>query len=106
MSSLPAHGRFVHVVLCGRSVTSEAIAVLVTNSPKLMTSHAFLEQVDENTSCEFGSRLKSKFSQRLLFKLENYKRPLLYDRLLKSMRIAQTCCRCGSIDAVFTTKNV
>jgi len=73
MSSLSAHGGLVHVVLCVRSVTSEGIAVLVTNSPKLITFHAFLEQVDENASCEFGSRLKSKFSQRLLFILENYK---------------------------------
>jgi len=63
MSSLSVNGGLVHVVLCVRSGTNKGITVLIMNSPKLVIFHAFLEQ---NTSCEFESRLKGKFSQRFL----------------------------------------
>ena len=75
-SSLSAHGGLEHVVLFVMSVTSEGIATLVRNSPKLMTFHSVLFEVvyvGGCTRCEFESKLKEEFSQQQLFEVGSYK---------------------------------
>ena len=42
MSTISSHGGLVHVVLCVRSVTSEGVTVVVSNSPNLLTFHAIV----------------------------------------------------------------
>jgi len=73
MSSISAHGGLVHVELIVRSVTSEGITQLITNSPNLLTFHAFLddqhfELLDQNLK----AILKGKMSDRKLFACEGY----------------------------------
>ena len=80
MSSISAHGGLVHVALNVRSVTSEGISVLVTNSPNLLTFHAFIymfELLDQ----DLKSALKMKMTHRRLFKGGSYKVDKLYSDL-------------------------
>ena len=73
MRSISAHGGLVHVELFVRSVTSEGITLLVTNSSNLLTFHAFLddepfELLDQNLE----AALKEKMSGRQLFRCGGY----------------------------------
>ncbi|XP_065888131.1 uncharacterized protein [Dysidea avara] len=68
MASISSHGGLVHVKMQVKSVTSEGIAVLVTNSPNLLTFHAF---VDDDSHLE--QSLKVKMPDRKLFKCGDYK---------------------------------
>ena len=43
MASISSHGGLVHVVMNVKLVTSEGITALVTNSPNLLTFHAFTD---------------------------------------------------------------
>ena len=73
MDSTSAHGRLVHVVLYVRSVTTEGIMVLVTNSPNLLTFNAFLDDdVFELLDQDLEANLKAKLSDRNLFKYGSY----------------------------------
>jgi len=71
MASISSHGRLVHVVLQVKSVTSEGIAALVTNSPDLLTFHAFLDGVLLDQ--DLYQNLKAKIPDRMFFKCGSYK---------------------------------
>ena len=73
MSSISAHGGLVHVELFVRSVTSEGIILLVTNSPNLLTFHAFLDdQPFESLDQNLKATLKEKMCNQLLFTCDGY----------------------------------
>ena len=76
MSSISAHGRLIHVVLCVKTVTSEGVTVLVVNSPNLLTLHVSLcggllddkERLIQPKECIIN--LRQLFSHRKLFKFD------------------------------------
>lgn len=71
MSSVSAHGKLVHVVLCVKLVTGEGIATLIANSIKLTVFHVYTDYVSfvgTTFSLDmFKTTLKKKFSERKLF---------------------------------------
>jgi len=75
MRAVSCHGGLVHVALCVRSVTSEGIAVLVRNSPNLLTLHLGLNDYDNDSKIkleELEIRLKQESSYKLLFLTGSY----------------------------------
>ena len=82
MSSISAHGGLVHVVLNVRSVTSEGVTVLVTNSPNLLTFHAFIDTL-ELLDQDLEAALKKKVAHQRLFKGGSYKVGKIYALNLK-----------------------
>ena len=80
MNMVSAHGRLEHVVLYVNSVTSEGIAMLVSNSPNLVTFHLIVkneicqhtgahERVNSNV---LDMRLKQEYSHHRLFLLGSF----------------------------------
>ena len=71
MSSISSHGRLVCVMFYVRSVTSEGITVLVTNSPNLLKLYVF---VDDHKAelLDVETKLKTTMPNRKLFKCGGY----------------------------------
>jgi len=88
MDSTSAHGRLIHVVLYVRSVTTEGIMVLVTNSPNLLTFNVFLDDdVFELLDQDLEANLRAKLSDRKLFKYGSY----LVERASNNMAVKHKC---------------
>ena len=67
MKEISAHGGLVHVILSVKRVTLNGIAVLIKNSPRLVTYHVHVQtKADSLTSKDIRLALK-KFSHRKLF---------------------------------------
>ena len=76
MNTISVHGGLVHVLLCVASVTSESVAVLVMNSPNLLTLHIYLYHSQDHLKMlneTLDATLKVKMSQRKLFTCGSYK---------------------------------
>ena len=72
MNIISAHGGLVHVVLYVYDVTTEGIATLITNSPKLETYHIYSFWIHSPEGRQINLRnynpaLRKKFSKRKLF---------------------------------------
>jgi len=78
MHTVSAPGNLIHVLLDVKSVTSKGVAVLVRNSPKLMTFHATLHEngIDIDGAklgpTELEPSLRQELSQRPLFVIGSY----------------------------------
>ena len=89
-TTISAHGGLVHVVLNVRSVTREGVAVLIWNSPKLITFHSLVDQICDDkdgdkieiTAAVLKEKLKQNISGRQLF-------------VIGSFQVETTCC-CGN----------
>ena len=77
LSTMSAHGGLVHVVLSGRSVTSDGITTLIEQSPHLLTLHVYMHYVNPDDFSfdikDFKSKLKINFPERKLFSSGSFK---------------------------------
>jgi len=73
LTTISAHGKLVHVVLCVQSMTSEGITALIKNSPELMTFHCLVYDEIVDSECDevdpdsLKYRLKYEYSKSHLF---------------------------------------
>ena len=69
MSTISAHGGLVHVVLNVKSVTSEGVAILVANSPNLITIHIVVNAAVHGDKAirKLETKIKRMFCHRHLF---------------------------------------
>jgi len=77
MESISSHGGLIHVVIRARSVTSDGIAALIENSPKLMICNVSAKYVNASVDArlklrDFKAALKKKFYNRKLFSCGSY----------------------------------
>ena len=92
-----AHGGLVHVVLNVRSLTSDGIAILINDSPNLVTFHVIVNAaIHDNKGTmiateEIETRLKLTFSQRRVFTSGSYRVARASTKLEDHIEIERHC---------------
>jgi len=95
MNTISAHGGLVHVILSLHFVTQNGIAVLIENSPVLITCHVHIRTGEvwrmSFNPRDFKSRLEKKYSHRKLFRCGSFRlvKGLLYSEELSDLAIKQ-----------------